>query len=127
MISYASEQEVASIPVGDHPQRMRLGPMRSDYLPGDRVAPALTKLAVVRRGAKRSLRVTSSERAKVVVAVTRRRGGRWVRVRTVRRSVKRGTSRLALGKLAAGRYRLTVRATDATGNASARQIKTFRR
>jgi YVTN family beta-propeller protein len=32
VISYAKEKEIASIPVGDHPQRMRMGVMRSEYL-----------------------------------------------------------------------------------------------
>jgi DNA-binding beta-propeller fold protein YncE len=32
VISYADAAEVKSVPVGDHPQRMRVGRMRSDYL-----------------------------------------------------------------------------------------------
>ncbi|HEX8854847.1 MAG TPA: hypothetical protein VF752_04535 [Thermoleophilaceae bacterium] len=32
VISYAKQKEVASIPVGDHPQRMRMGVMREEYL-----------------------------------------------------------------------------------------------
>ncbi len=31
-ISYASERQVASIPVGDHPQRMRMGKVRAGLL-----------------------------------------------------------------------------------------------
>ncbi|HMJ37590.1 MAG TPA: hypothetical protein VK501_27030 [Baekduia sp.] len=34
VISYDDAREVASIPVGDHPQRMRTGQMRAAYLPG---------------------------------------------------------------------------------------------
>jgi DNA-binding beta-propeller fold protein YncE len=34
VISFKSGEEVASIPVGDHPQRMRTGVIRADYLPG---------------------------------------------------------------------------------------------
>jgi DNA-binding beta-propeller fold protein YncE len=34
VISYADGKEVASIPVGDHPQRMRAGRMVAAYLPG---------------------------------------------------------------------------------------------
>jgi DNA-binding beta-propeller fold protein YncE len=127
VVSYGAEREIASIPVGDHPQRMRLGPMRSDYLPGDRVAPVLTKVKLVRRGARRWLRLRVSERARVTVAVTRRnKRGRFVRVRTVRRTLKAGSRRMALGKFAGGRYRLTVRASDATGNISPRQVRRFR-
>jgi YVTN family beta-propeller protein len=32
VISYAREAQVASIPVGDHPQRMRMGVIRRSYL-----------------------------------------------------------------------------------------------
>jgi DNA-binding beta-propeller fold protein YncE len=127
VISYAGEKEVASINVGDHPQRMRLGQMRSEYLPGDRVAPRLSGLRIVRRGAKRYLRLRSSERARVALTVAKRRKGRYVRVRTVRRNVKPGASRVPLGKLrASGRYRVTARATDAAGNASAKHTRRFR-
>ena len=39
VISYADEKEIASIPVGDHPQRMRMGKMRCADLPGGSTAP----------------------------------------------------------------------------------------
>jgi YVTN family beta-propeller protein len=32
-ISYATRREIARIEVGDHPQRMRMGKIRADYLP----------------------------------------------------------------------------------------------
>jgi hypothetical protein len=34
VISYATGEQVADVPVGDHPQRMRAGRMLADYLPG---------------------------------------------------------------------------------------------
>jgi DNA-binding beta-propeller fold protein YncE len=34
VFDYASEQQVASIPVGDHPQRVRRGAIQTAYLPG---------------------------------------------------------------------------------------------
>ncbi|MEA2309963.1 MAG: hypothetical protein QOI65_2249, partial [Thermoleophilaceae bacterium] len=32
VISYKKEEQVATIPVGDHPQRMRMGHVRNGYL-----------------------------------------------------------------------------------------------
>ena len=34
VFDYASEQQVATIPVGDHPQRVRRGAVQTAYLPG---------------------------------------------------------------------------------------------
>jgi hypothetical protein len=34
VFDYGSEQEVARIPVGDHPQRVRRGAVQTAYLPG---------------------------------------------------------------------------------------------
>jgi YVTN family beta-propeller protein len=39
VFDYASEQEIASIPVGDHPQRVRRGAVQTAYLPGLPPAP----------------------------------------------------------------------------------------
>jgi Ca2+-binding RTX toxin-like protein len=88
----------------------------------DVVAPALSKLTLVRRAARFSL----SERAAVTLRLERRVHGRWVRMRGRlthagvagrNRVVLRG--RLARRALAEGRYRLVARATDAAGNRSA--------
>ena len=40
VLDYASEREVARIPVGDHPQRMRMGLVRSEDIGGLAAAPA---------------------------------------------------------------------------------------
>ena len=39
MISYATEEEVARIPVGDHPQRMRMGQIDEAALPPGGAGP----------------------------------------------------------------------------------------
>ena len=129
VISYAAGIEIASIPVGDHPQRMRMGAYRSDLLPGDRVAPRLSRLKVVRRGRWRALRLRASEPVRLTIEVRKARPGRrgQRRIRTLRRRVRAGTSRVALGRLAgAGRYRLVVRAKDGAGNAAPRRGLRFR-
>lgn len=120
VISYAKEKEVASIPVGDHPQRMRMGRIRCDYLgPAvDCVAPRLSGLKVIRR----RLQVRLSERAAMRIEVTRGR-----RTRAVRRSGRAGLNRIALGKLRpGGRYRLRISATDPAGNKSRTRVKRVR-
>ncbi|HEX5909177.1 MAG TPA: hypothetical protein VFY44_01715 [Thermoleophilaceae bacterium] len=128
VISYAGAREIASIPVGDHPQRMRLGPIRSEFLPGDRVAPATSRGRVVRsrRSGRRSLRVRLSESARLTVDVRRVKGRKTRRVRVLRRTVAKGTRTIGLGSLAKGRYRIVFRARDAAGNASPRGTVRYR-
>ena len=120
VISYAGAREIASIPVGDHPQRMRLGPIRSEFLPGDRVAPEVSRLKVLRSRSGRTLRLRLSEAARVTIDVRRVRGKRTRRVRVLRPRLAKGTRRVALRRLARGKYRIQVRARDVAGNASPR-------
>jgi DNA-binding beta-propeller fold protein YncE len=127
VISYADERLVATIPVGDHPQRMRMGVMRSEYLPpvaaADRAAPRITR-ARVARGV---LRLRLSEAANLRVVVQRARGGRWRTVRVVRRFAEAGSVRVGLGRLRlAGRHRVRITATDEAGNRSPRRVLRFR-
>ena len=124
VISYADERVVATIGVGDHPQRMRTGVMRADYLPpvADRAGPRITGARVVRG----VLRLTLSEAARVRAVVQRARGGRWRTVRVVQRSAGAGSLRVRLGALrAAGRHRVSLTATDDAGNRSPRRLVRF--
>ena len=126
VVSYAKEKEVASVPVGDHPQRMRMGTIRCDYLAPavDCVAPRISR-ARVQRG--RRLRLRVSEPSLLRVSILRARPGRWKRIRIIRRRVRAGVNRLRIGRLpAAGRYHLRIRATDAAGNSSRTKRVFFR-
>jgi hypothetical protein len=130
VISYAKEKEVARIPVGDHPQRMRMGVIRCAYL-GPRVdctAPRVSRLKV-RRGKRRyyRLRAKLSEPARLRVLISRRKKGRWRTRRFVTRRVKKGVNRVSIGRLRKkGRYRVRVRAIDPSGNSSRRKAVRFR-
>ena len=89
----------ATIAVGDHPQRMRMGVMRSELLPpsSDRVAPRITRARV----AGGVLRLRLSEDARLRVVVQRPRGGRWRATRVLlRRDARAGTVRVPLGAAA---------------------------
>ena len=82
VVSYASEKEIASIPVGDHPQRMRMGKVRAASLAaaarqGRRAQPRL-------RVRLRPRRVRTLRPVRVRAVVTKRVGGRTVRVRGAR-------------------------------------------
>jgi DNA-binding beta-propeller fold protein YncE len=125
VISYADARRVATIKVGDHPQRMRTGVMRSEYLPpaGDRTAPRITR-ARVTGGV---LRLRLSEDARLRAVVQRAAGGRWRTVRVVSRRLAAGERRVRLGRLRDGaRHRVTVTASDGAGNRSARSVVRFR-
>jgi DNA-binding beta-propeller fold protein YncE len=129
VISYADERVVQTIAVGDHPQRMRAGVMRAEYLPppDDTAAPRLRRVRVLRTAAGRALALALNEDARLRIAVQRARRGRWANVRVVTRDVRAGTVRVGLGRLRArGRHRLVVTATDAAGNSSARRLVRFR-
>jgi DNA-binding beta-propeller fold protein YncE len=125
VVSYAQEKEVASVPVGDHPQRMRMGVMRCDYIgPAvDCVAPRISRARVRRK----RLRARISEPGLLRISVLRARRGHWARIRVVRRRVRTGGNRFSIGRLpVAGRYHLRLRATDAAGNNSRTKRVRFR-
>src|SRR3954469_20919282 len=86
VISYAEEKEVASIEVGDHPQRMRMGKVRvADYGPPDPVPGAAKKACASRRLVTLRLRRGADVRSVRATAgghriPAKRLGGRRVRV-----------------------------------------------
>ena len=128
-LSYAKRREVARVPVGDHPQRMRIGQIRCGYL-GPKVdctRPRMSRLRVMKTSDGRRLRARLSEHASLRIAISRLTGGRWAHLRTVEREAKKGMNLLALGGLAsASRYRLSITATDAAGNESRTRPAQFR-
>jgi hypothetical protein len=78
VVSYDSEREIARIPVGDHPQRMRMGKLAGGLL-GTRAA---VKARLIIAAARRRFRARRPFRLRVVV--TTRRDGRLVPVRGAR-------------------------------------------
>jgi hypothetical protein len=126
VVSYAREAQVASIPVGDHPQRMRMGRMRCDYLGPqvDCAAPRVRVSVIRRQRTRRRLKVRLSEPARLRIVISR---GRRATVRVLNRRGRKGLNRISVGKLRRGaRRRVAIRATDAAGNASARKLVRFR-
>ena len=96
VISYADEKEVARIPVGDHPQRMRMGKLGDRLLETPPVGPGGSQPGggAKGKGAKPKLRVSIRPRRalakrplRIRVRVTVRRNGRAVPVRGARVSL----------------------------------------
>ena len=104
--------------------RVKLAPARFA------VARRATAVAALRRGT--TVRYRLSEPAAVTLRVERVKAGRRRAAGTLRRSGAAGANRVRfsgrIGRraLPAGRYRLTVRATDAAGNRSKARSATFR-
>jgi hypothetical protein len=94
------------------------------------VAGRATAVAASRRGT--TIRFGLSEAATVSLRVERVVAGRRVAAGTLRRTARAGANRVAfsgrIGRraLRRGRYRLTVRATDAAGNRSTVRTRAFR-
>lgn len=82
--------------------------------PTDRTMPRIGRT----RAVGRKLTFALSEDARVQIAVDRRKPGGWTRAATSTAKHARGTRNVVLPKLAAGNYRIVLRATDAAGNRS---------
>jgi hypothetical protein len=155
IISYETETEIASVRVGNatppmvaHPQRVRTGVIRAEFLPADHDPPRIGSASVVRRNGRYLLRLLLFEpvslRIDVAKASTGRRDGkrcvaprrrlaaaprcrRWPTVKTLNRRGSAGTGDFSLGALSpATLYRLLITATDDAGNRSPRTLVQFR-
>ena len=112
--------------MGDHPQRMRMGRMRCDYLGSavDCAAPRMRVSVVRRQRTRRRLKVRLSEPARLRIVISR---GRRATVRILNRGGRKGMNRFSVGKLRSGaRRRVTIGAIDAAGNISPRKHVRFR-
>lgn len=103
----------------------------------DKTAPRITKVRFkprkLRVGQRGKLSLTLSEKAKLTVAVQKRKGGKFRSfAKLVKVGVGPGPLKLKIGpkgtgqKLRPGRYRIRLRAADAAGNRSKLRTVTFR-
>jgi YVTN family beta-propeller protein len=121
VLDYPTERQIATVPVGDHPQRVRAGAVQLAYLsalplaPGarDSLRPSVRVRGVPERCRRRAFRVrveiadqSSLRRAQVTAS------GRRLRETTR----KRFRVRVPVRSLRGGTHRLRVRAVDSAGN-----------
>jgi hypothetical protein len=129
VLEYRRERQVAHVPVGDHPQRVRLGAVRHTRLAGLPIAPGASdnlppyiRVLRARRCRHRHFRarVQVFDQSPLRLAAARAPG------RSRRTKRKEFRIRVPLRDLRRGAHRLRVRAQDTTGNASRRVVR-FRR
>jgi hypothetical protein len=89
---------------------------------GKLLAPRISNLNVKPRGRRATVRFRLSEAATVELRLVRK----GHRARTLRRTGTPGANKLELRRLARARYRVTVRASDAGGNAATIGPRKFR-
>jgi hypothetical protein len=129
VLEYRRERQVADVPVGDHPQRVRLGAVRHTRLAGLPIAPGARdnlppyiRVLRARRCRHRffGARIQVFDQSPLRSATVRAPG------RTRRTSRKELRIKVPLNDLRPGAHRLRVRAADAAGNAARRLVR-FRR
>jgi DNA-binding beta-propeller fold protein YncE len=126
VISYADEREVARIPVGYHPQRIRVGRILASIV-GASTSKGALRVRPIRRALKTSARqvaitVTSDRPLSAVNARMTRAGQTYARVSSNRLD---GTATLVLRRTRAprsGRYVITVTGIDVDGAATSKTI-----
>jgi hypothetical protein len=129
IVDYESERQVAQVPVGDHPQRVRLGAVHQASLAGlptapgarDNVPPHIRVLKPKRcRHRRLRARIRILDQSPLRFAAARAPG----RSKKTRR--KRFRLTVPVKGLRPGRHRIRVRAKDTAGNFS-RRVVGFRR
>jgi hypothetical protein len=128
VFAYGSERQLADVPVGDHPQRVRLGAVRHSLLAGlplapgaqDAAAPFVRVSGRPRRCRRRSflLRITVRDQSPPTTTEVRL-GSRLLR-RTQSTTFR---VRVPVRGLARGRHRVRISSRDSAGNVQRRSVR----